>query len=135
MSKDTKSVYTEEVCADMREQYTAEEGDEGRKVVVSAFANRLGVNVASVRAKMVREGYYVAKTPTDKNGEKTETKEEIVTTIETIMGVNPDSLPGLEKANKPTLKAVRAALRAAAEVVFDESESAEDVADSETVTV
>lgn len=109
MAKET--VYTEVVVDRMVEAYEAAETDEARATVVSDVANELGVKVASVRAKLVNLGVYKAKQRVTKTGEKVESKSAIVRDIANMMGVAEESVESLEKATKPTLKAVRDALR------------------------
>ena len=118
-------VYTAEVLADMKARYLATDTDETRAAVVEAVAAETGKGVHSVRAKMNREGYYIAKTPTAKNGEKAETKDDIIAELAGIMGLlSAENLPGLEKANKATIAAIRTFCAVGAEVVFEESETA-----------
>lgn len=112
MSKEV--VYTEEVVNDLVEAYTKQDTDEARAAVVAEWAEQLGVSEASVRAKLVAENVYIAKTRTTKNGEPVETKAKIVGDIASMLGVNEERIESLEKATKPTLKMIREALEAAA---------------------
>lgn len=115
MSKET--IYTDEVVARMVEAYEAAESDEVRASVVTSLADELGVKVQSVRAKLVNLGVYKAKERTTKTGEKIESKAEIVAQIAVSLGVEEEVVESLEKATKPVLKLLRAAL--AAEDIVD----------------
>lgn len=109
MSKET--VYTEEVTTALAEKYQAAQDDEARAEVVKQAAQDLQVKEASVRAKLVNLGIYKAKERTTKTGEKIETKAEIVAQIAKSLGVQEDVVDSLEKATKPVLKLLRAALK------------------------
>jgi hypothetical protein len=110
MTDKAKTVYTDEVVADMVEQYTSVKTDAERADAVVALAESLGVGVASVRAKLVSEKVYVKPTPVGKTGEKPETKEQIVASIEARMGAEVGDLESLEKATKTVLKRIREAI-------------------------
>lgn len=91
--------------------YTAEQtaailADYANGLTVEAIAEATGRGVRSIVAKLSREGVYKKKEYTTKTGEKAISKEELVTQIANVMGVEADSLGGLEKANKETLKAI-----------------------------
>jgi len=125
MTDKAKVVYTDEVLADMKTRYLAADTDEARAVVVAEVGAETGKGVHSVRAKMNREGYYIAKTPKAANGEKAETKEDIIKEIAAVMGLqSAENLPGLEKANKATVAAIRNFVQVGAELVFEDSETA-----------
>lgn len=110
MTDKAKTVYTDEVVADMVESYTAAQSDEARASVVNEFADSLGVKVQSVRAKLVNVGVYKAKTRVAKDGSDVETKAKIVEDIAKALNVSAEVVESLEKATKPTLKMVREAL-------------------------
>ena len=107
--------YTDEQAAHMVEQYTACETDETRAACIDALSAETGRNVRSIRAKLVREGVYVAKAYVSKKGEKVERKGDIVQSIAKVLGVTEDQLGGLEKATKPALELIRAAFITARE--------------------
>lgn len=108
MSKE--NVYTDEVVARMEEAYVAAESDESRASVVQEFSDELGVKVQSVRAKLVNLGVYKAKARVTKNGEKVESKADIVANIAVALGVDEEDIDSLEKATKPVLKLIREAV-------------------------
>lgn len=105
-----ETVYTEAVVESMVESYTAAQSDEARASVVTEIAEKLGVKVASVRAKLVNLGVYKAKERVAKNGEPVETKAKIVKDIAELAGVSEEVVESLEKATKPALKMIRDAL-------------------------
>lgn len=107
--------YTDEMTTDIVEAYNDAETDAERETVVQELAEKHGRTVRSIRAKLVREGVYIAKTYKNKNGKKPETKEDIVTAIAKVMNVTVDALNGLEKATKPTLNLLRERVRTVAE--------------------
>ena len=74
------------------------------------FAEKFGKDVRSIRAKAVRMGIYQKAAKVSKTGDAIERKEAIVAEIAQLVGANMD---GLEKASKESLKAIRAALKAA----------------------
>ena len=110
MSEKTPN-YTEAQTSELVEAYEAAQDEESRAQVVERFADEFGKTVRSIRAKLVREGVYIAKTYKGKTGEKPETKEAIVEDIARTMGVDAESkLGGLQKANKQTLSLLRKTL-------------------------
>ena len=74
---------------------------------VEAIAATVGKSVRSIVAKLSREGVYTKKVYTTKTGGTVvASKEKIVAQIANVIGVDADSLAGLEKANKTTLDAI-----------------------------
>lgn len=118
MTDKTKTdVYQNEaVVADMVKRYTAAIGepftDEDRAAVVAELADELGKPKASIRAKLVREKVYVAKTHKTKTGEPTVSKAKLVDMIAGAAGITLTEAEGssLEKATKNALKAVLGAI-------------------------
>ena len=104
--------YTKEQEAEMAERYEACETEEARAAEVEAIAADFGKPVRSVRAKLVRLGVYIAKAKAPA-GKRADTKEKIVSDIAGALGVNVETLNGLEKANKAGLTLIRGTLRAA----------------------
>jgi len=104
MTEKANAVYTDEVVESMVADYTGAETQEDRDSVVSAFAEQLGKSVASVRAKLVREGVYVKKERADKTGRKIQTKDEMVAEFEKNLGLEVGSLESLEKATKNVIR-------------------------------
>ncbi len=82
--------YTEEMVAQMTEQYTANFGKTTRSII----------------AKLSREGVYVAQPRTTKTGEPIVSKAELVSEVATVLGVEVDDIASLEKATKIHLKAL-----------------------------
>jgi hypothetical protein len=119
--------YTNEQTAEIVEAYEQGENDEERAEILENLSAKTGRAVKSIRAKLVREGVYIAKTYKPKTGGKTETKEKIVETFAAILGVTTDQLGGLEKATKPALELIRSAfLDAAARVDKAENPDGEE---------
>jgi len=115
--------YTEEQTAELVKAYVEAKTEETRAEVVETFAEELGKTVRSIRAKLVREGVYVAKTYKSKTGAKPETKEAIVSAIADTLGVDADAtLSGLEKATKNCLIFLRTTFDAVAKDAESESE-------------
>lgn len=116
-TKATQANYTDAMVARLHEVYVPTDSEEQRKAQVVELAQEFGKNVASVRAKLVREGLYVANEYKTKKGEKAETKETIVSDMAEILGVDADAqLSGLEKATKNCLLFLRKTLQVASEI-------------------
>jgi len=97
----TESVYTKPVMEDMVARYKAvvKESYEVRSKLVSEVAVELKQSVASVRAKLVRDGVYVAKEAVKTMGMS---KEEYVKAFEAVSGVE---LKSFAKVSKKDLEA------------------------------
>ena len=120
----TKKVnYTTAQTAELVAAYEAAESDEARADVVQEFAMTFGKPAQSIRAKLVSEGVYVAKTYRTKKGEKPESKAEIVAGIASVLGVTQEAVESLEKANKAALNLVRRTLVAAHAALNPEEDS------------
>jgi len=123
MTDKTTDVYKDEaVIAEMIEAYTsAPDSDEARATVVSALAETLGKSVPSVRAVLVRQGVYKAKTRATKDGSVIVKKSELVDKISAAMAValTESEAESLEKATKTTLKKILAAVEAVQAVEAD----------------
>ena len=110
---DKKANYTQAMVDQMHKEYDPSASEAEREAVVESLAEEFGKTTKSVRAKLVREGLYVAKAYKTKKGEKPETKEAIVSEIAALLGVDADSsLAGLEKATKNCLILIRGTFRA-----------------------
>lgn len=118
MAKET--VYTNEVVEKMVDEYKAGQTDEERASIVESLANELGVKIHSVRAKLVSEKVYIPKTRTTKNGDKVESKADIVGHIAEALGVEEEVVESLEKATKPVLKMLRNALQDKEQIPFED---------------
>jgi hypothetical protein len=120
----TKKVnYTPEQTAMLVDAYESVETQEQREAVVARYAEEFGKAPQSIRAKLVSEGVYVAKTYKTKKGEKPESKAEMVAGIASLLGVDSERVESLEKANKAALNLVRGSLAFAAAELNQEDES------------
>ena len=100
--------YTKEFTAEITARYLEGADYEARQEILKEIATESGKKVQSLRAKLVREGVYVAKEYKTLFGNKPETKSDIVTSIAVSLGVETKELAGLEKATKQALTLVRA---------------------------
>ena len=89
--------YTDEMVAQMTEQYTANPSRE----TVDRLANELGKTTRSIIAKLSREGVYKAQPRTTKTGEPVVQKSELVATLSEHFGIE---LPTFVKAGKQDLQ-------------------------------
>ena len=89
--------YTDEMVAQMTEQYTANPTRE----TVDELAQTLGKTTRSIIAKLSREGVYKAQPRTTKSGEPVVAKAELVAQISEHFGIE---LPTLVKAGKQDLQ-------------------------------
>lgn len=124
-TKKTQANYTPEMVARLHEVYVPESTEAERKEQISELAQEFGKNVASIRAKLVRESLYVKNEYKAKTGEKPATKETIVASIADTLGVDADAqLSGLEKATKNCLLFLQKTVQVFADTVeAEESES------------
>lgn len=95
--------YTEDQVSKMVADYVAADTDEARDEALQSIAEEFGKSVASVRSKLVREGVYVKKARTTKNGGEIVSKADLVAKIEDAIGVEPGGFDSLEKATKVVL--------------------------------
>lgn len=95
--------YTDEVTEEIIAEYQANPTRE----TVDAIAARINKSVRSVIAKLSSAQVYQTPERTTKTGEPIEKKEEMVTEICTILGVDA---PTLAKTGKQDLKKIRDAL-------------------------
>ncbi len=107
--------YTAAQTAALVEAYKAAEDAAGRDAVVKSYADEFGKSVASIRAKLVREGVYVKKPRTAKDGSAVVSKAALVDIIAANVGKSADAFDSLEKANKSVLKVLAAATAPAEE--------------------
>ena len=89
--------YTDEMVAEMHEEYTANPTRE----TVDNLAEKMGKSVRSIIAKLSREGIYVTQERTTKTGEPVVRKAELVAQLEDHFGVE---FPTLAKASKADLQ-------------------------------
>jgi hypothetical protein len=91
--------YTAEQTAKAIEMFKAGE-------TIDVIAKAFNKTSRSIIAKLSREGIYKAKERTAKDGSAVVHKEELVAQIAGKIGVDADTLGGLEKATKQTLKLI-----------------------------
>jgi hypothetical protein len=97
--------YNEETTAYIVLEYTLEPSTE----TVQKLAQELNKSTKSIIGKLSREGVYQRASYTSKTGEKPITKVELVSNIATNLGVEVETLVGLDKSPKATLKALEVA--------------------------
>lgn len=101
--------YTDEMVSRLHEVYDRDADEATREAQIKQLSEELDRKVASIRAKLTREGVYVAKAKVEKapTGPR---KAEIVTAIAGKLGVAEDVVGSLEKATKVALVRVLNAL-------------------------
>jgi hypothetical protein len=97
--------YTEEQTAYMVEHYESCPSME----TVQYLAEKLGKTTKSIIGKLSREGVYKRAVYKSKSGELPITKVELVSNIAENLGIEVESLVGLEKSPKSTLKTLEVA--------------------------
>jgi hypothetical protein len=97
--------YTEEQTAYMVEHYESCPSME----TVQYLAEKLGKTTKSIIGKLSREGVYKRAVYKSKSGELPITKVELVSNIAENLGIEVESLVGLEKSPKSTLKTLEIA--------------------------
>ena len=97
--------YTEEITAFLVEKYTENPCME----TVVLLAAKYDKTVKSIIGKLSREGVYKRAVYKSKSGELPVTKVELVNNIAENLGVEVESLVGLEKSPKSTLKTLEVA--------------------------
>ena len=100
--------YNDQTTQYMLEKYTADP----TRQTVEDLAEELSRSVKSIIGKLSREGVYRREIYKTKTGELPVTKVEIVSDIADNLGIEVESLSGLEKAPKATLKKLKEALEA-----------------------
>ena len=95
--------YTDEMVADMTEQYQANP----TRDTVDSLAKQFGKTTRSIIAKLSREGVYVAQPRTTKTGEPVISKAQFVTAIEAHFDL---PMPTLVKSGKQDLQKLAEAL-------------------------
>ena len=98
--------YNDQTTQYMLEKYTADP----TRQTVEDLAEELSRSVKSIIGKLSREGVYRREIYKTKTGELPVTKVEIVADIADNLGIEAESLLGLEKAPKSTLKKLKEAL-------------------------
>ena len=92
--------YTEQITKELIEAY---ENDPTRETV-ERLAETYDKSVKSIIGKLSREGVYRREVYRSKTGDLPVTKVEVVNSIADVLGIEPESLAGLEKAPKATLR-------------------------------
>ena len=100
--------YNEQTTQYLLEKYSADP----TRQTVEALAEELSRSVKSIIGKLSRAGVYRREIYKTKTGELPVTKVEIVSDIADNLGIEVESLSGLEKAPKATLKKLKEALEA-----------------------
>jgi len=98
--------YNDQTTQYMLEKYTADP----TRQTVEDLAEELSRSVKSIIGKLSREGVYRREIYKTKTGELPVTKVEIVADIADNLGIEAESLLGLEKAPKSTLKKLKESL-------------------------
>ena len=98
--------YNEEQTQYIVEQYVSDP----TKATVDRLAQEMEKSPKSIIGKLSREGVYRRSVYKTKTGESPVTKEQIVRDIEDVLGINHESLTGLEKSPKNILKQLRDSL-------------------------
>tara|TARA_Y100000389_G_scaffold202224_1_gene246931 strand:+ start:1647 stop:1952 length:306 start_codon:yes stop_codon:yes gene_type:complete len=80
------------------------------KATVDRLAQEMEKSPKSIIGKLSREGVYRRSVYKTKTGESPVTKEQLVRDIEDALGMNHESLTGLEKSPKNILKQLRDSL-------------------------
>ena len=99
--------YNEQTTQYLLEKYSADP----TRQTVEALAEELSRSVKSIIGKLSREGVYRREIYKTKTGELPVTKVEIVSNIADDLGLEVESLLGLEKAPKATLKKLETAIK------------------------
>lgn len=96
--------YTPEQETELFEAYSVADSNDERDEVVMKYTTKFSKPKRSIIAKLSKMGIYVSKVRQSKvTGNKPETKEQLVTKIESRFGVEDGQFMGLEKAPKLVL--------------------------------
>ena len=95
--------YTPEITESIVEQYVESGHDNS---CLPTLADQLGVTVASVRSKLVREGVYVKQAPSSRSGKGRTSKMQYVNAIAAMLDMPAGDAASLEKATLKTLVAM-----------------------------
>jgi len=98
--------YTQDMVDLMTVRYSASPTRE----TVEGLAAELNKSIKSVIGKLSREGIYQKTEYLTKTGEKPVTKKELVTRIGEVLGIEYQTLAGLEKSPKQALKSLTESL-------------------------
>ena len=92
--------YTEQITKELIEAYE----DDPTRETVERLAETYDKSVKSIIGKLSREGVYRREVYRSKTGDLPITKVEVVNSIADVLGIEPESLAGLEKAPKAALR-------------------------------
>lgn len=106
MQRSTEVNYNEEQTQYLVKEYV----NDPTKATVDRLAQEMEKSPKSIIGKLSREGVYRRSVYKTKTGESPVTKEQIVRDIEDVLGINHESLTGLEKSPKNILKQLRDSL-------------------------
>ncbi len=106
MQRPTEVNYNEEQTQYLVNEYV----NDPTKATVDRLAQEMEKSPKSIIGKLSREGVYRRSVYKTKTGESPVTKEQIVRDIEDVLGINHESLTGLEKSPKNILKQLRDSL-------------------------
>ena len=98
--------YTDEQATQMRNEYTANPNADTVKALALAF----GKNTRSVIAKLSGMDIYVKPEYLNKNGEKSQKKDDLADVIGKVLNMSEAEVTSLAKANKTALDKIFAAL-------------------------
>lgn len=98
--------YTEQMTTKIVEAYEADPTRE----TVERLAEEYEKSVKSIIGKLSREGVYRREVYRSKTGDLPITKIEVVNNIANALGIDPESLAGLEKSPKAALQSLEEAV-------------------------
>lgn len=98
--------YTEQITKELIEAYE----DDPTRETVEELADKYGKSIKSIIGKLSREGVYRREVYRSKTGDLPVTKIEIVNNIANALGIEPESLVGLEKSPKAALQKLEKAV-------------------------
>lgn len=101
--------YTDEMVARLREVYKPEDSEAAREEQIENLATELDRTVRSIRAKLTREGLYVAKAKAPA-GKRVIRKDQLIMAIAAKLQVAEEELDSLSKANKAVLALIASRL-------------------------
>lgn len=107
MPKEKTPNYDDEAIEALKTVYDPSADQETRDQQVNKLAETLGRKKQSIIAKLVNLKIYVKKVHTGKDGEPTMNKDERVTAIARDMGIVPELLDSLAKANVSVIKMIQ----------------------------
>ena len=106
----SENVYTPEFTASVVERYQAVDGYEAQQAVLRDIEAETGVKVASLRAKLSREGVYQAKPQVSTS--RTIRKAELISQLAVLVNEPEEKVESFEKATRKALEIVIGRLRA-----------------------